>query len=200
MPCVRKRLHERRVVLIDEIAFRMGYLCKRVLAFDLSAMNQSKLDTIKRMNRRSRSPDERRRDLTRGKDATYWSQTAASLTKEVAQLREDAKKRDREYSALFECNSRLFAAYKEMERKLNDAERELTYLRTDPFQESSVYSSVVSTIPLSTEGKDAIYWHQMCRTVQAQYQEAKREIDEKTNQFILLSKRIKELESMLQAK
>ena len=200
MPCVRKRLHERRVILIDDIAFRMGYLCKRVLAFDLGAMNRTKFDTLKRMNRRSRSPDERRRDLTRGKDATYWSQTAASLTKEVAQLREDAKKRDREYSSLFECNSRLFASYKEMERKLNDAERELTYLRTDPFQESRVYSSVISTIPLNTEGKDVIHWHQTCRTVQAQYQEAKREIDEKTSQFILLSKRIKELESMLQNK
>ena len=200
MPCVRKRLHERRVILIDDIAFRMGYLCKRVLAFDLGAMNRTKFDTLKRMNRRSRSPDERRRDLTRGKDATYWSQTAASLTKEVAQLREDAKKRDREYSSLFECNSRLFASYKEMERKLNDAERELTYLRTDPFQESRVYSSVISTIPLNTEGKDGIHWHQTCRTVQAQYQEAKREIDEKTSQFILLSKRIKELESMLQNK
>jgi hypothetical protein len=136
MPCARKRLHERRVILIDDIAFRMGYLCKRVLAFDLGAMNRVKFDTLKRMNRRSRSPDERRRDLTRGKDATYWSQTAASLTKEVAQLREDAKKRDREYSSLRECNSRLFVSYREMERKLNDAERELTYLRTDPFQES----------------------------------------------------------------
>jgi hypothetical protein len=200
MPCARKRLHERGVILIDDIAFRMGYLCKRVLAFDLGAMNRTKFDTLKRMNRRSRSPDERRRDLTRGKDAAYWSQTAASLTKEVAQLREDAKKRDREYSSLFECNSRLFASYKEMERKLNDAERELTYLRTDPFQESRVYSSVISTIPLNTEGKDVIHWHQTCRTVQAQYQEAKREIDEKTSQFILLSKRIKELESMLQNK
>ena len=77
-----------------------------------------------------------------------------------------------------------------------DAERELNYLRTDPFQETGIYSSVVSTIPVNTQGKDAIYWHQTCRTVQSQYLEAKREIDEKTYQFGVLSTRIRELESV----
>ena len=193
MPCARKRLHERCVVQIDEIAYRLGYLCKRVLAFDL--VNQCG------RKRRSRSPDPppaAAPDLIRGKNATYWSEAATSLSTEAAQLREEIQKRNREYQSILECNARLLTSYREMERRLLDADRELNYLRTDPFQESPVYSSIISTIPLNTEGRDALYWHQTCRTVMLQYQEAKREVDEKTNQFVMLSKRIRELESLLQ--
>jgi hypothetical protein len=194
MPCSRKRAHELRVVFIDDIAFRLGYLCKRVLAFD----------PTQRPNKRSLSPAKRpcvaNTNLIKGKDATFWSQAASSLSLEALQLREALHKRDREYASLLECNLRLVASYKEMELRLTDADRELTYLRTDPFQESRGYSSIISTIPLNTEGKDVFYWHQTCRSrrsVQLQYLEAKRKIDEKMNQFVMLSKRIKELEQQL---
>jgi hypothetical protein len=197
MPCARKRLHERWIIAIDEIAFRMGYLCKRVLAFDLGTMSQAKFDAMRRVQRRSRSPDESKTSRVRGKDVTFWSQKAATLSADVVQLREEAGKHERDYSSLTECNVRLITSYKAMERKLSDAERELLYLRTDPFRESRGYTSVISTIPLNTEGRDALYWHQTCRTMQAQYLEVKHEMDEKTNQFILLSNRIRELESLL---
>jgi hypothetical protein len=116
----------------------------------------------------------------------------------VSQLNDSLKSREREYASLFEINSKLLFSFKELERKMIDAERELNYLRTDPFQETGIYSSVVSTIPVNTQGKDALYWHQTCRTVQLQYLEAKREVDEKTYQFSVLSNRIRELESMIQ--
>ena len=195
MPCERKRIHERRLIVIDEIAFRMGHLFKRML---IGAMTQARFDA--RTKRRSRSPGEYKTHAggcVRGKDATFWSQTAATQSNELLQLREAALKRERDYTALAECNVRLLTSHREMERKLVNAERELLYLRTDPFLESCGYTSVISTIPLGTEGKDAMYWHQTCRTVQAQFLEARRAMDEKTNQFILLSKRIRELETQL---
>ncbi len=198
MPCSRKRVHERCVVLIDDIAFRLGYLCKRVLAFDL---HNNSTSPLQRPKKRSLSPAKRpcvaNRNLIKGKDTAYWSQAASSLSIEASQLREALKKRDMEYASLLECNSRLVSSYKEMERRITDADRELTFLRTDPFQESRGYSSIISTIPLNTEGRDAFYWHQTCRSVQLQYLEAKREIDEKTDQFVMLSKRIKELEQQI---
>ena len=183
------------MIFMDEIAFRMGYLCKRVLAFDLGSMSR-KLDNTRKTNR-SRSPDERR---VRGMGASYWSQTASSLSSDVVGLTEALKTRERDYYSLLECNTRLLGSYKELERRLLDADREIVYLKTDPFQESRVYSSIVSTIPVNTQGKDAFHWHQVCRTVQLQYLEAKHEIDEKTNQFIMLSNRIRELESLLNNK
>jgi len=122
---------------------------------------------------------------------------AATLSSDVVQLREAATAREREYSSLFELNSKLLASYKELERKMVDSERELNYLRIDPFQDSSVYRSIVSTIPVNTQGKDAIYWHQMCRTIQSQYSHAQSVIDEKNHQFSILTNRIKELESIV---
>ena len=190
MPCPHKRGHEREM-----IAFRMGYLCKRVLAFDLGSM--SRRPDCTRKTHRSRSPDERR---VSGMGASYWSQTASSLSSDVVGLTEALKTRDRDYYSLMECNTRLLRSYKELERRLIDADREIVFLKTDPFQESRVYSSIVSTIPVNTQGKDALHWHQVCRSVQLQYLEAKHEIDEKTNQFIMLSNRIRELESLLSDK
>ncbi len=199
---VRKRGHERRAATaVNEIAFRMGYLSKRVLVFDCETSRRPKSETMcHRKNCRSRSPDERRRMRSprdKGKDISYWSQMAATLSSDVVQLREAATAREREYSSLFELNSKLLASYKELERKMVDSERELNYLRIDPFQDSSVYRSIVSTIPVNTQGKDAIYWHQMCRTIQSQYSHAQSVIDEKNHQFSILTNRIKELESIV---
>ena len=95
-------------------------------------------------------------------------------------------------------HAKLLSSFRELERKLADSEREITHLRTDPFKEYSVYNRVVSTIPINTDGKDALFWHQTCRTVQLQYEQAKQEVDEKTHQFTLLSNRIKELEYILE--
>jgi hypothetical protein len=193
MLCVRKRGHERHTTsaAVNEIAFRMGYLSKRVLVFDSESSRRSIFSGHSRRNNnnnsnnnnRSRSPDEKRTRSPRdkGKDISYWSQMAATLSNDVKQLKEDANTRQREYSSLFELNSKLLASFKEIERKMVDAERELNYLRTDPFQESSVYHTIVSTVPVNTQGRDAIYWHQMCRTIQSQFLHAQSVIDDITH-------------------
>jgi hypothetical protein len=196
MQClVRKRGDEQRMGLMDGIAFRLGYLCKRVLAVDLGVMRQAQVASNQRV--RSRSPDERR---PKGKDVTHWQRAATSLKSEVSQLKETMALRERDNASLFGMHAKLLSSFRELERKLADSEREITHLRTDPFREFSVYNSVVSTIPINTEGKDALHWHQTCRTVQLQYEQAKQEVDEKTRQFTLLSNRIKELESLLDEK
>ena len=196
MQCVvRKRVDEQRMGLMDGIAFRLGYLCKRVLAVDLGVMRQAQVASNQRV--RSRSPDERR---PKGKDVTHWQRAATSLKSEVSQLKETMALRERDNASLFGMHANLLSSFRELERKLADSEREITHLRTDPFREFSVYNSVVSTIPINTEGKDALHWHQTCRTVQLQYEQAKQEVDEKTRQFALLSNRIKELESLLDEK
>ena len=181
--------------LMDGIAFRLGYLCKRVLAFDLGVMRQTQVASNQRL--RSRSPDERR-PKSQGKDIAHWQRAATSLKSEVSQLKETMEMRERDNASLFGMHAKLLSSFRELERKLADSEREITHLRTDPFKEYSVYNRVVSTIPINTDGKDALFWHQTCRTVQLQYEQAKQEVDEKTHQFTLLSNRIKELEYILE--
>ena len=184
--------------LVDEIVSGFGYMCKRGLTFDMEMKRQQSL-LIRNTSRRSRSPEECRvrESNFRGGDISYWNQIAVTKSGDASHLGDALQTRNREYAALFEINGKLLATYRALERKMLDAERELTYLRTNPFHESGVYSNIISTVPVTTQGKDAFHWHQMCRTMEAQYLEAKREIDEKTHQFILLTARIKELEASL---
>jgi hypothetical protein len=188
-PIVRRRGHDRNGVAVDEIAFRMGYLCRKALTFDLEAQKFAG-------RKRCHSPDERNHHsaaTNRARDPTNQRVTGDS-----AQLKDMLTKRDREYSALFEINSKLLSSYKELEKKYAEAEKELTFLRHDPFQESWVTNrSAVSTVPVSTQGKDALYWHQMCRTIESQYIHAKNEIEGNKYQLISMSKKIKELEKAL---
>jgi septation ring formation regulator EzrA len=168
----------------------MGYLCKRVLAFDSGSLRQC--------GKRGRSPDAKQPCPSNAKDAFHWRRVAASKSGEVAQLQGALTTREKEYASLFEMNSRLVASYRELERKIADAERELNYLRSDPFQPpAAVFRSHITSIPIHTQGKDVFYWHQMCRTFQDQYSQVKCEIDDRNNQVSVLTNRIKELEATI---
>lgn len=191
--------------MANEIAFRMGYLCKRVITFDLEMQKQK---TFTQSRKRSRSPDHERphnvtssssslkeKDSNSSSSSYYWDRK----TVDIAQLSDALAKRDREYYALFELNSKLVASYKELERKVNSAERELNFLRSDPYRGLEPFhsGSVVFTVPVSTQGKDAFYWHGVCRRMETQYLQAKDDADEKARQLVFFSNRIKELESMM---
>ena len=291
---IRKRGHElcqQGRTTAHDIAFRMGYLCKRVITFDMEVQKQSSRRRVMMIQesgrKRSRSPtyyfncgveeDEddhhdhyddssgnpvssssnqhssssssssnnrevllnqmRRRGISSSSsssnnnnnnnnydDASYYysysrndrsgnssSRSSRSFisynSRDVEQLGDALAKRDKEYSSLFELNSRLLASYKELERKMAEAEKELTFLRSEPYSLASTTPSscllgsssssggvVVYTAPVGTQGRDALYWHRLCRTMEMQYLQAKGEADEKTLRLISLSNRIKELE------
>ena len=260
---IRKRGHElcqqqQGRTTAHDITFRMGYLCKRVITFDMEIQKQPRVIQESR-RKRSRSPTINRggleeddnnnnpvsssaassssssnrvvvlNQLRRGwsnnnnNNNYYVSENYASSnndrsssssrsfisynSRDVEQLGDALAKRDREYSSLFELNSRLLASYKELERKMAEAEKELTFLRSEPYYYSLASSSstpsclgsgggggVVYTAPVGTQGRDALYWHRLCRTMEMQYLQAKGEADEKTLRLISLSNRIKELE------
>jgi hypothetical protein len=193
---VRKRGHDRQRWAVNGIAFQMGYLCKRVLAHG----------AVKQCGRkRERSPDANLQPcLSNAKDSSssyHWKRIATSKSGEVAQLQGALATREREYASLFEMNSRLVSSYRELERKMADAERELNYLRSDPFQPSAAVfrGHHITTIPIHTQGRDVFYWHQMCRTFQDQYTQVKSDLDDKHNHVVVLTNRIKEMEAAMRS-
>ena len=256
---IRKRGHElcqqqQGRTTAHDITFRMGYLCKRVITFDMEIQKQPRVIQESR-RKRSRSPTINRGGVEEDDNNPVSSSAASSSSsfnrvvvrnqlrrgwsnnnnnnvsenyassnndrsssssrsfisynsRDVEQLGDALAKRDREYSSLFELNSRLLASYKELERKMAEAEKELTFLRSEPYYCSLASSStpsssssclgsggsVVYTAPVGTQGKDALCWHRLCRTMEMQYLQAKGEADEKTLRLISLSNRIKELE------
>lgn len=222
-------------MMVHDIAFRVGYLCKRVITFDLEVQTQSMAlassrkrgrspgvagDDEDNSNNNDANPPPRSSGCRNGrkKGATaknYWthhhhqrSAVADSTTTtnrcDVVELSDALEKRDKEYSSLFELHSKLLVSYRELERKTTEAERELTFLKSNPYLESGLATShhhssnnVVYTATVSTQGKDALYWHGMCRTMESQFLHAKGEVSEKNHQIILLSNRVRELEASM---
>jgi hypothetical protein len=98
--------------------------------------------------------------------------------------------------------SKLSQSHMEIERRLAAANRDLLIIQADQTTPPTIRHPPPPHIPISTQGKDALYWHQACRTLQRQYTETKNELENKTDQFIRLNesykfalKRLEEAES-----
>ena len=120
-------------------------------------------------------------------DSMHWHQTASTLLSENLSLREALKQKETECSNL---QAKLFQAgqaLSEREKQLAAATREVLILEADRLTPPLVFKKSIQHIPVNTQGKDAMYWHQACRTLQMQYMELKAELDTKTDQFIRLT-------------
>jgi hypothetical protein len=67
-----------------------------------------------------------------------------------------------------------------LEAKLLQAQNEILELRSaSPYH----HETKITSIPVDTEGRDAMYWHQICRTLQHQCTDLSKELERKTNQL-----------------
>jgi hypothetical protein len=67
-----------------------------------------------------------------------------------------------------------------LEQKILQLQSELATIKSNP---TYFERPKLPNIPINTDGKDAMYWHQMCRTLQAQCIELSKELEKKTNQL-----------------
>jgi hypothetical protein len=118
-------------------------------------------------------------------DSLHWQKTATTLLAENTQIRNALQLKEKECSDLTSKMFQLGQAYIELEKQLALNARELLILRADVITPPAVRG--IPSIPVTTQGKDAMYWHQACRTLQMQFLELKNELDSKTDQFIRLT-------------
>ena len=85
-----------------------------------------------------------------------------------------------------------------METQLAASTREILILEADRITMPLHPRRPPPHIPTSTQGKDALFWHQTCRTLQTQYMELKAELDEKIDQFLRLTAKYSKLSASLQ--
>jgi len=124
------------------------------------------------------------------------------LLAEIKALRESLKHKENECTDFSIRMSKLSQSHMEIERRLAAANRELLIMHADQTTPPIIRHPPPTQMPISTQGKDALYWHQACRTLYRQYTEAKNELENKTDQFIRLHetyksilKRLEEAES-----
>jgi hypothetical protein len=120
-------------------------------------------------------------------DSLHWQQTASTLLSENTQLRESLKTKEKECS---DYSSRLFQlgqSHASLEKQLAASTRDLLVSTVDSLTPPPMVLRAAPNIPVNTQGKDAMYWHQACRTLQAQYLELKSELENKTDQLLRLT-------------
>ncbi len=118
-------------------------------------------------------------------DSLHWQKAASTLLAENTQIREALRLKEKEYSSLTSKMYQLGQSYIDLENRFVLGSRELLVLRADVITPPAVRG--IPNIPVNTQGRDAMYWHQACRTLQTQYLELKSELDNKTDQFIRLT-------------
>jgi hypothetical protein len=66
--------------------------------------------------------------------------------------------------------TRSAAGSKELETNLNEANKELVHLSTSHAAAlRSPTQTKMTTVPASTQGRDAVYWHLTCRSMEVHY-------------------------------
>jgi hypothetical protein len=102
---------------------------------------------------------------------SYWHQTASTLSKENAELVCRISRYEEQINRHREALKRLSRAKIDTESELAAANREI--MRLTMCGNSIVLPTAapvrLQSIQVSTQGKDAHYWYQTCRTMEAQF-------------------------------
>jgi hypothetical protein len=118
----------------------------------------------------------------------YWRESTNTLSHENSILTDRLAIIEAEHKNLKETVSRLTSIKKEMELNLSEANKEIMHLafiaRNQCTPMHLPTRSKVSKIPINTLGKDAMYWYQTCRTMEAQHLVQTNEMETKINELM----------------
>ena len=164
--CTRDMQYCSDVVLIEEIAMGMSATNKRLHMIESHKLSKQ-------------PPTEKTRVPLPPKNSTsktaYWYESSSTLSIENAKLCKDLSKSNEECLHLRANVKRLADMRDELTKSL--AEKASTDA-TPSFAHSTLQS-----IPVNTDGKDAMHWYQTCRTMEAQFTVAKAELQSKIEEL-----------------
>ena len=107
------------------------------------------------------------------------------LHAEITRLHATLKQKEQDCANHLAAIAELRQSGIRLEQKLAEVSRELFLLQAE--NHSCFHPSMPPEIPVTPLKKDAIYWHQTCRTLQMQNALLKRELDHKTEQCARLT-------------
>lgn len=166
--------------LIEDIAIKLSATTKRV------NLIESHIAAIKPRAPKA-SPAPRQKPIIDG-GTDYWRDSTNTLSDENTTLTRRLSKLDEENKQLKHVMTKSTAAKKELEKSLNEANKEIFYLSTTqtgrriiPRQPQQLRFSVM---PPATQNRDAAYWFQTCRSMEAQYAQRTAELEAKVDELM----------------
>jgi hypothetical protein len=108
--------------------------------------------------------------ISKSTGTSYWRDTATTLSHENTTLADRVSQTESENEKLKQIAACAAAKRKELEQSLNEANKELVHLSTSHAAAlRSPTQTKMTTVPASTQGRDAVYWHLTCRSMEVQY-------------------------------
>ena len=207
----RQRSHLDDLRCVDGVAATIGYLSRKVSSLEtgVDVVAQKALELEREMARMVSEKNAKGEDNkavvamvadVQGRDVVYWNQVAVTLYGENVEARGEAEKKTEAYRVLQENHIRLGAAHRQMADELSAVNREMALLRADRMQTHMQTNKAIPSVPVNTQGKDAVFWHQCARTLQQQYLELAKEFEDKTAQYVNVTENLKGLETVCKNK
>jgi hypothetical protein len=117
------------------------------------------------------------------------------------EIKKDVDRKAEAYKVLQDNHIRLGAVHRQTIEELAVLNRELALMRVDESRvEASSKQKVAPLVPVNPQGKDAIFWHQCARTLQQQYLDLSKELEEKVAQNAVTVESLKAAELVCKEK
>jgi hypothetical protein len=114
--------------------------------------------------------------------ASFWRNTSETLSHENTALTDRAARMEEETAHLRHMLACSSAARKELEHSLNEANKELAHLLASNTLKPPAQARL-NSVPASTQGRDAMYWHLTCRSLETQYIQRIAELEAKVKEL-----------------
>jgi hypothetical protein len=104
-------------------------------------------------------------------ESAYWYETAMTLSDGNTELTEKLTACEARCEVFKDTVCRLTQQRKQLEEDLTSAQGEIIRLSSSAGAIAALAPITMQrqSIPVNTQGKDALYWYQTCRTMEAQY-------------------------------
>jgi hypothetical protein len=196
---------------LDNVAMTVGTLSKKVVSLEsaIEVVTQKALKLEREMAQNAQDQlggkgvDPVRAAVVeiQGRDVVYWNQVATTLYNEAMEIKKDVDRKAEAYKVLQDNHIRLGAVHRQTIEELAVLNRELALMRVDESRvEASSKQKVAPLVPVNPQGKDAIFWHQCARTLQQQYLDLSKELEEKVAQNAVTVESLKAAELVCKEK
>lgn len=117
------------------------------------------------------------------KNTAYWREATSTLSLENELLIDRLSHAEAECAQLKHTAARCASARKALESSLNEANKEIIQLANHRRAPRPPPRAKCTVVPASLQGKDATYWHQTCRSMEAQFKQRAAELEARIDEL-----------------
>jgi hypothetical protein len=175
--CTRDTQRSAQVQLIHDITSKLSTATRRLNIVEAHMSSLINKPTKPLPTKKNTPPP---KPATSG--ASFWRNTSEALSHENTTLTDRVTRMEEDNAHLRHMLACSTAARKELEQSLNETNKELAHLLSSSTLKPPAQARL-NSVPASTQGRDAMYWHLTCRSLETQYIQRIAELEAKVKEL-----------------